>query len=69
MHYRMVIEMVIDWSHEDQVYVVRLPDFSGETPYTHGNTYREAAMAGEEVLELMLSGGCNSFQALAELEQ
>lgn len=36
---------------------------------THGNTYREAAMAGEEVLELMLSGGCNSFQALAELEQ
>jgi len=65
MHHTMVIE----WNELDQVYVVRLPDFPGETPFTHGNTYREAAMAGEEVLELMLSGGCNSNQAIAELEQ
>ena len=50
-HYKMIIE----WSSEDQVYVVRLPDFPGETPFTHGDSYREAAKAGEEALELLLS--------------
>jgi predicted RNase H-like HicB family nuclease len=47
--------MIIEWSSEDQVYVVRLPDFPGETPFTHGDSYREAAKAGEEALELLLS--------------
>lgn len=47
--------MIIEWSNEDQVYVVRLPDFPGQTPFTHGNSYREAVKAGEEVLELLLS--------------
>lgn len=47
--------MVIEWSNEDQVYVVKLPDFPGGTPFTHGQSYREAAKAGEEVLELLLS--------------
>jgi predicted RNase H-like HicB family nuclease len=47
--------MIIEWSNEDQVYVVRLPDFPGETPFTHGNSYREAAKAGKEALELLLS--------------
>jgi len=50
-HYKMVI----DWSEVDQVYVVRLPDFPGETPFTHGDSYQEAAKAGEEALELLLS--------------
>jgi predicted RNase H-like HicB family nuclease len=47
--------MVIEWSNKDQVYVVRLPDFPGQTPFTHGDSYREAKKAGEEVLELLLS--------------
>lgn len=51
MNYRMLIE----WSELDRVYVVRLPDFPGETPFTHGNTYTEAAEAGEQALELLLS--------------
>lgn len=47
--------MVIEWSEADQVYTVRLPNFPGETPFTHGNTYQEAAEAGEQALELLLS--------------
>ena len=47
--------MVIEWSNEDQVYVVRFPDFPNETPFTHGNSYREAEKVGEEALELLLS--------------
>ena len=50
-YYRIVIE----WSSEDQVYTVELPDFPGQTPFTHGDGYREAQKAGEEVLELLLS--------------
>ena len=50
-HYKMVIE----WSSEDQVYTVELPDFPGETPFTHGDSYQKAAKAGEKALELLLS--------------
>jgi predicted RNase H-like HicB family nuclease len=50
-YYRIVIE----WSREDQVYTVELPDFPGKTPFTHGDSYREAEKASEEVLELLFS--------------
>ena len=43
--------MVIQWSDEDQVYVVTFPEFGGCR--THGETYKKAAKAGEEVLELV----------------
>ncbi len=45
--------MVIQWSDEDQVFVVALPEFG---PYckTHGETYEEAARNGREVLELLV---------------
>ena len=48
-HYSMVIQ----WSDEDQVYVVILPEFG---PYckTHGSTYKEAVENGSEVLELLM---------------
>ena len=46
--------MLIEWSEADQVYTVKLPDFPGESPFTHGNTYVEAAKAGEQALELLL---------------
>ena len=43
--------MVIQWSDEDQAYVVTLPEFGGCR--THGETYEEAAKNGREVLELL----------------
>jgi predicted RNase H-like HicB family nuclease len=43
--------MVIQWSDEDQLYVVTLPEFGGCK--THGSTYEEAAKNGQEVLELL----------------
>ena len=45
--------MLIEWSEEDQVYIVSLPEF-GEFVKTHGETYTEAAKNGEEVLEMIL---------------
>ena len=45
--------VVIQWSDEDQCYVVSLPEWG---PYckTHGDTYEEAAKNAQEVLELLL---------------
>lgn len=46
--------MVIDWSDEDNCYLVHFPDFPEQTYRTHGDSYEEAARSGEEVLQLLL---------------
>ncbi len=53
-HYSMLIQ----WSPEDGVFVVTLPEF-GPYARTHGSTYEEAARNGQEVLELLVE----SYQA------
>ena len=49
--------MVIEWSDEDQLFLVSLPDFPGA--HTHGRTRSEAAEMGEEVIALLLDGETN----------
>lgn len=44
--------MVIQWSEEDQAFVVSLPEFPNCR--THGATYEEAVKNGQEVLELVI---------------
>ena len=44
--------MLIEWSEEDQVFVVTLPEFPCNR--THGTTYEEAAKYGQEVLDLLI---------------
>ena len=48
--------MVIEWSEEDQAYLVILPEWADRVmmPVTHGNTYSEAVQRGEEVLKLLV---------------
>ena len=46
--------MVIEWSDEDQLFLVSIPDFPGA--HTHGRTRAEAAARGEEVIALLLDG-------------
>lgn len=45
--------MLIQWSDEDQLYLVSYPDFH-QGPMTHGKTYEEAAKNGAEVLKTMV---------------
>ena len=45
--------ILIQWSDEDQKYVVSLPEF-GPYAHTHGETYEEALKNGQEVLELLI---------------
>lgn len=44
--------MLIQWSDEDQVYVVTLPEFGG--CMTHGDSYEDAARMGLEALESLI---------------
>jgi len=48
-HYTIIIQ----WSKEDQAFVVTLPEF-GEFAHTHGSTYQEALNNATEVLELLV---------------
>lgn len=45
--------ILIQWSDEDQCYIVSLPEF-GKYARTHGNTYEEAVKNAQEVLELLI---------------
>ena len=42
--------IVIEWSDEDQVYIVSLPEW-GELVHTHGASYEEALEQGKELIE------------------
>ncbi len=44
-HYSMVME----WSDEDQIYVVTVPELPGCK--THGRTYAEAVHQGQDAIE------------------
>jgi predicted RNase H-like HicB family nuclease len=43
--------VIIQWSDDDQCYVVSLPEWGCKT---HGSTYEEAATNAREVLELLM---------------
>ncbi|MEL6438219.1 MAG: type II toxin-antitoxin system HicB family antitoxin [Cyanobacteria bacterium J06621_8] len=48
--------MVIQWSEEDQLFLVTIPEFEERVmmPCTHGKTRQEAIANGEEVIEMYL---------------
>ncbi len=46
--------IVIQWSNEDQCYLVHLPEFPTQKFHTHGETYEEALKNAQEVLELLI---------------
>jgi predicted RNase H-like HicB family nuclease len=46
--------MLIQWSEEDRLYLVHLPEFPTQQWVTHGNTYEEAAKNGSEVIESLV---------------
>ncbi len=63
-HYSMVIE----WSDEDQVYLVILPEWTdriiGGPAVSHGKTYEEAVRRGHEALEALIASTLKHGEAL-----
>ena len=62
LHYSMVIE----WSEEDQAYLVTLPEWADRVlmPATHGDSYSEAVQHGQEVLELLVNSATKDGEPL-----
>jgi predicted RNase H-like HicB family nuclease len=57
--------ILIQWSQEDQCYVVSLPEW-GECCHTHGDTYEEALANAQDVLELLISSAQDHNDPLPE---
>ncbi|QSJ14404.1 type II toxin-antitoxin system HicB family antitoxin [Nostoc sp. UHCC 0702] len=63
----MKYTIIIQWSEEDQCYVVLLPEFTNVMqPCTHGDTYEEALKNAQEVLELLIETALENGESLPE---
>ncbi len=49
--------MLIQWSTEDDTFVVSFPDWEGvvTNPVTHGDTYEQAVRNGQEAIDAMVA--------------
>ncbi len=58
--------MLIEWSEEDQAYLVTLPEWAYQViqPVTHGSTYSEAVQHGQEVLEMLVNSAQRDGESL-----
>ncbi|HEY7780071.1 MAG TPA: type II toxin-antitoxin system HicB family antitoxin [Ktedonobacterales bacterium] len=55
--------MVIEWSDEDDAYIVSLPEW-GDLVHTHGETHTEAVARGEELLAGLIASRQRHSEAL-----
>ena len=63
----MKYTILIQWSEEDECFVVSLPEFEDVMqPVTHGDTYLEALQNAEEVLELLIESAQANGESLPE---
>jgi antitoxin HicB len=61
----MKYTIVVQWSEEDQCFVVFLPEFEDVMqPVTHGDTYAEAFQNAQEVLELLVESALEAGEVL-----
>ena len=60
---KLKYQIVIQWSEEDDCFLVGFPDFPGQQWRTHGDTYEEAVTQGIEALESLVI----AYEASGEL--
>ncbi|PSR18417.1 hypothetical protein C8255_07560 [filamentous cyanobacterium CCP3] len=60
--------MVVQWSDEDQLFLVTIPEFSDRVlmPCTHGKTREEAIHNGEDVIEMYLEAWSSEGETIPE---
>jgi predicted RNase H-like HicB family nuclease len=58
--------MMIQWSDEDQLFLVTIPEFADLVvmPCTHGKTRAEAIHQGEQVIEMYLEAWQEEGQSI-----
>ncbi|MEH2459042.1 type II toxin-antitoxin system HicB family antitoxin [Nostoc sp.] len=63
----MKYPIMIQWSQEDQCYVVFLPEFTDiMQPCTYGETYEDALKNAQEVLEMLIESSLADGETLPE---
>ena len=55
--------VIVQWSNEDHCFVVSLPEW-GKFCHTHGETYTEAIVNAQEVLEMLIEGAIDRGEQL-----
>jgi antitoxin HicB len=66
----MKYTIVIQWSNEDNCFVVFLPEFEDVMqPVTHGETHEEAFKNAQEVLELLIESALEEGKPLPHPRQ
>ena len=60
--------MVIQWSEEDQCFLVGFPDFPNQKWRSHGDTYQDAVINGLEALESLIDllRNCKNYFLLSK---
>jgi antitoxin HicB len=60
--------MMVQWSNEDQLYLVTIPEFADRVimPCTHGKSREEAIHNGEEVIEMYLDAWQTEGEVIPE---
>lgn len=60
--------MIIQWSNEDQLFLVTIPEFADRVvmPCTHGKSREAAIRNGEEVIEMYLSACLAEGESIPE---
>ncbi len=59
-------QMLIQWSEEDNCFLVGFPDFPGQRWRTHGDSYEEAVTNGIEALESLIMAYESTGEQLPE---
>ena len=64
LHYSMLVQ----WSEDDQAYLVTLPEWEGRVfnPITHGDTYEQAVTHGHEALAALVEAARQRNEPLPE---
>ncbi len=66
--YNLHYSIVIEWSNEDEVFLVTLPEWADRVimPVTHGSTYAEAVQNGQEVLRMLVDNAIQDKETLPQ---
>jgi len=64
--YHLHYSMLIEWSEEDQAFLVTLPEWANSVmmPATHGSSYSEAVHHGQEVLKMLIDSALQDGDSL-----
>lgn len=68
MSERLRYSILVEWSDDDQAYLVTLPEWDDRVfnPVTHGDTYEEAIKNGREALGALIASSLRHDEALPE---